>query len=71
MIYSDGAKRRRDGAAAAWVGRRFSSDNAASKLRSTVVFAQGIKIEDHMTTAFGAELIALEGAVMQAITTLV
>ena len=49
------------GASAAWVGRTFNKQGQVYE--SVEVFSNGIKLDDSTCSPFGAELLALEGAV--------
>ena len=65
IFYSDGARRGEGEAASAWVGRRFWQ-NEAGHWESEIMVRDGLRLEDNSVSAFGAELIAIDGAVESA-----
>ena len=66
LIYSDGAKRRSGAASSAWVIYNYRH-NGGGKHTPHILVRDGFCIQDDQTTAFGAEVLALEGAVKAAI----
>ena len=66
LIYSDGAKRRSGAASSAWVIYNYRH-NGGGRHTPHILVRDGFCIQDDQTTAFGTELLALEGAVKAAI----